>query len=284
MAVSASPAFPILTPAQAAQIPSKSLPIGSQLAYLLDEFTHLALSLFSALSSSTPQPTAATYAALAQVDAKLAGLLPLLAEHTRRQRRIDQLVAKLQQKERHWRSAANTLHSAVKQLEPIVQSGKLDRESMSKAKEANLTPDTILAYARLLAPFTSAPPSSLYPPEQKLGQMDPSGRGLPVGAIPPFPSEAVMRQGRLQFGSRSAEDGGAALGETGEVGARKDANGEPAGPAQSMPNPSQLLELHAKHLAQSRHGADGLGGDSGKSGANGDGDEDDFNFALDLDL
>lgn len=207
----------VLTPAQAALIPSSALPVGLQLSHLVNEFTTLSLSLFAALSSAAPLPTAAIYDALAAVDAKLAALLPLVAEHQRRERRVQALVDSLRTQEQAWQDGAHTLHSAIAALAPVVASGKLDRAAISASATdgEHLTPTTILSYARLLAPFTSAPPSSLYPPDQKLavGSIDPSGRGLPVGAIPPFPTEGAMRRGRLQFGR--TDEG---MGETTEVG------------------------------------------------------------------
>lgn len=219
MAVPAS--VSALSPEQVALIPSRTLPIGAQLSYLINEFTTLSLSLFAALSSPTPQPTAATYASLALVDEKLAALLPLVAEQQRRERRIQLLVDVLRSKEHAWQAGAAALHSAITTLDPVIESGKLDRAAIAASDPASvgggaLTPATILAYGRLLAPFTSAPPSSLYPPEQRLGagSIDPSGRGLPVGAIPPFPTEGAMRRGRLQFGR--TDEGG--MGETTEVG------------------------------------------------------------------
>ncbi|KAL8292924.1 hypothetical protein RQP46_000618 [Phenoliferia psychrophenolica] len=218
--------------------------MGVQLSYLTEQFTTLSLSLFAALSSGSPLPTAAIYDALAGVDAKLVALLPLVAEHQRRERRVQQLVDTLRGQERAWQDGAETLHGAIAALDPIVKSGKVDRASIAASDPAvaDLTPATILSYARLLAPFTSAPPSSLYPPDQKLavGSIDPSGRGLPVGAIPPFPTEGAMRRGRLQFGR--TEEGG--MGETTEVGVRKEKKETDV----RKPDPGEQLQLHAKQL------------------------------------
>lgn len=209
--------LPPLTPAQAALIPSRSLPIASQLSHLLAEFTTLSLSLFSVLSSSTPSPTSTStiYASLSTLDQKLADILSLAAEHQRQQRHIDALVNSLRTTDLAWRSTTSTLHSSLSTLSPIIISGSLDRSliASSAPSKAALTPSTLLSYARLLAPFTSAPPSSLFPLEQRAASMDPSGRGLPSGAFPPFPTEGAMRRGRLQFGQSGVD-----CGEVGEVG------------------------------------------------------------------
>ncbi|GAA6064248.1 hypothetical protein JCM10212_006000 [Sporobolomyces blumeae] len=295
-----------LSPSEIAQIPSASIPIGPQISHLLNEFTTLSLqlfTLFSASSTSLPQPlatlTAPIYASLAALDRKLARLVSLLEQHQARQRRINALIESLQTLDSTWYRSAETLHDCVERLEPILASGRADRRKIDVARAPALTSTAILSYARLLAPFTSAPPSSLYPPNEKLrgvGATDPTGRSLPVGAIPPFPTEGVMRRGRLQFGRETQ-----ALGQTNEVGMRK--------PSPSHPNatasPKTLLELEARHHPQNGGqaqdgssttatdpyglGTTGLGVPSyGVATANGGGgeeaDDDDEDFEFDLDL
>lgn len=73
---------------------------------------------------------------------------------------------------------------------------------------AKLKPSTVLAYARMLGPYTSAPPRHVSP------DMDTVDRGDPVsipGALLPYPTEEVMRRGRLGF------DEVGAIGETTEM-------------------------------------------------------------------
>ncbi|GAA5859427.1 hypothetical protein JCM1840_004612 [Sporobolomyces johnsonii] len=232
----AVPVLPLpLTPSEIAQIPSASIPIGPQITHLLSEFTSLSIQLFTLLSSPSRAPsnssTAPIYLALSHLDAKLARLLAMLATHQARQSRIAHLIETLRTLDQSWHSSAQTLHRCVAQLDPIVTSGASDRAAIASASSSDLTAPALLSYARLLAPFTSAPPSSLYPPEEKLrgvGATDPTGRSLPPGAIPPFPTEAAMRRGRLQFGREAA-----GMGETNEVGARRDGAVQPdQGPAQ----------------------------------------------------
>ena len=204
-----------LTPAQIALIPSPSLPIGPQLSHLLQEFTALSLSLFTILALPTPPPgaTAPIYASLALLDRKFVSLLALAARHEDLQRRIDSLSTSLSTLETSWQQTTSTLHSSIASLSPILASGKASRASIETTSLSSLTPSTLRSYARLLAPFTSAPPSSLFPSEVRERTMDPSGRALPEGALPPFPTEGAMKRGRLQFGRGEVE-----LGETGEVG------------------------------------------------------------------
>lgn len=216
-----------LSPAQLASIPSASLPLGPQLALLLQEFQRLSLQLFALLSQSSPSassPAASIYAQLAALDRQLAGLMPLLEAHQNRQARIEELISELKTTEDAWQNGARALHDAKKALTPVIQSGAVDRKAIERSAPPEdatsmLTPSTILSYARLLAPFTSAPPSSVLLSEQQLigdgagAHLDPTGTRLPPGAWPPFPTEGAMRRGRLQFGK---EDVG--MGETGEVG------------------------------------------------------------------
>ncbi|GAA5980064.1 hypothetical protein JCM11641_008276 [Rhodosporidiobolus odoratus] len=211
-ATTTPPPAPPLSPEEAAQIPSSSLPIGSQISHLLSEFTTLSVQLFALLSSTSTSLTASSsgmqpiYAALAVVDEKLARLLVMYDEHQRKQRRVEALVASLRTLDKSWHTSAHTLHSCLADLAPILESGAADRAAIAAAKQARLTPSALLSYAKLLAPFTSAPPSSILPSAEErekvkgLGATDPMGRSLPMGAIPPFPTEAVMRRGRLQFG------------------------------------------------------------------------------------
>lgn len=218
-----------LTQDEVAAIPSASLPIRLQISHLLGEFTQLTVQLFAIISTTSPSALPAAgiksatepiYEALAAVDRKFAALLVMYDSHRRRQRRIEALIRDLGTFDSQWRDSARTLQQCLADLSPVIESGALDRKAITTARQAQLKPNTVLSYARLLAPFTSAPPASLFPPEVKLkgvGATDPTGRTLPAGAFPPFPTEATMRGGRLQFGSEGLLHG--YLGETEQVGA-----------------------------------------------------------------
>ncbi|KAK4704112.1 hypothetical protein P7C70_g2098, partial [Phenoliferia sp. Uapishka_3] len=276
--------------------PSSSTPVGPHLLSLLTLIQTHSLLLFTALSSPTPPATLpTTIQTLLSLSTQLSDLLPLIAEHQRQERRVQQLVRKLETMQGEWVTGVTSLRSAVGGLKGIVQSGALDRQSIALSSTADpdvLTPKTILAYARLLAPFTSAPPESLYPPDQKLS-IDPSGRGLPVGALPPFPTEGVMRRGRLQFGREGVEGMGELVG--GEHypntiysvrnlvlifvlvclcrAERKDPN--PKETDKKEKNPEEQLKLAAKQQERLLH-------EGGQK--QGEGQDDDFAFELDLDL
>jgi hypothetical protein len=257
-----------LTQDEVARIPSASLPIGLQISHLLGEFTQLTIQLFAIISTTSPsallsaaaaaaaagtQSSSATepiYEALAAVDRKLAALLVMYDSHRRRQRRIEALIRELGSLDSQWRDSALTLQQCLADLSPVIESGALDRKAISTARQADLKPETVLSYARLLAPFTSAPPASLFPPEVKLkgvGATDPTGRTLPAGAIPPFPTEATMRGGRLQFGSEGLLHG--YLGETEPVGAGTFSTATRIANLASVPNRWRSYTI----LSSSRH-------------------------------
>ncbi|GAA5991647.1 hypothetical protein JCM10908_001072 [Rhodotorula pacifica] len=294
-----------LTPDEVAQIPSPSLPIGLQISHLVAEFTRLTIQLFGVISTTSPSlaaagssssaggggggasssPTEAIFEALSAVDEKLAALLVMYDAHQRRQRHISSLIHELGTLDSKWRSSALTLEECISSLSPIVQSGALDRKAISLAQEAHLNPDTLLSYARLLAPFTSAPPASLFPPEVKLkgvGATDPTGRTLPAGAIPPFPTEATMRRGRLQFGREGLLQG--YLGETEEVGGRRDSitgalippdhNAPSANANAAAANGHKPADTAARLEHEAKAHADGQDGEAAGT--------DDFVFDLDL--
>jgi hypothetical protein len=204
-----------LTPIEIELIPSRALPLTPQLTHLLDIFTALSLQLFTHLTVKEPlsghaAKTANIFQDLVLLDIKLAGVIKLVVEHQQKKVHIDSLISSLNETEASWRRTTKLLYSSVQTLKPIVASGELDRRNIAAARSAAVTPSVLLAYARLLAPFTSAPPSALFTAQEKMepGAMDPSGRGLPINARPPFPTEGMMRSGRLQFGEREGEVGG----------------------------------------------------------------------------
>ncbi|GAA5951945.1 hypothetical protein JCM3765_005149 [Sporobolomyces pararoseus] len=290
-----------LSPTEAAQIPSTRLPISCQLSHLLSEFASLSIQLFTILSSpANPSVqlstlTAPIYASLSEIDSKLSKLVQLVALHQQRQQRINSLVNQLESLSSTSHSSTETLAACLSKLDPIISSGKLDRSSIELASPSSdhgpLSSTALLSYARLLAPFTSAPPSSLYPPAEKLrtkslGSTDPTGRTLPPGAIPPFPTEGVMRRGRLQFGR---EFGGDGLGQTGEIGAHRD--GQELHPNQNgidAGGKDPTMERLQYEARQYENGVGAAGSSNFASAVNNGNDEDEeeeeeqFEFDLDL--
>ena len=161
---------------------------------------------------------------LSAIDEKLAELLHKAQTHAQNQKRIEELEDALLQHEIDWRREINQLESDRKVLKAIVDRGKKEKEAIGQARKgvilihkayipqgrilngfpaAALKPSTILSYARLLAPYTSAPPQhrSVLPGILGSNQPPPSTGpgGLPPGSILPYPTEEVMRRGILAF-------------------------------------------------------------------------------------
>ena len=168
---------------------------------------------------------------LADLDEQLARLANKAIEHDENARRIQQLEDALVQYDHAWREQVMDLEAQRVKLAALTLAGKTERESIETAKKggyarprcsevltlyiviARLKPSTILSYARLLAPYTSAPPRSLFPG----GNAPDSLASLPPGSILPFPTEEIMRRGRLAFtqmaeiGETAPQTGGTCL-------------------------------------------------------------------------
>ncbi|KAL7009174.1 hypothetical protein EMMF5_001372 [Cystobasidiomycetes sp. EMM_F5] len=217
-------------------VASDEVPVSASLLAVLSQFSEHVSTIFDDLSrpsyagtglAATNQPSAkaasssaapstiSSLRALGQLDERLAILLDKAGQHVRNQRRIEQLEAQLEVYEKEWASEVIQLENNRVLLEKLLTQGAKEREAIQQAEKAQLTPSTILSYARLLAPFTSAPPRSILPE----GNQAASLADLGPGAILPYPTEEVMRRGRLAFA------------EVGEIGETTAAAGAPPAPA-----------------------------------------------------
>ncbi|KAK9897800.1 hypothetical protein P389DRAFT_195388 [Cystobasidium minutum MCA 4210] len=206
--------------------PQQALPVSVQLLQCLEQFSQHTQAIFDDLSKSNAQqqqhqPSTSTgnqqrtdsqvpYARalsslteLSSIDEKLAELLNKAQVHAKNQKRIEELESKLVQHEIEWRREVNQLESDRKKLKRLLDRGKKDKESIQQAKKAALKPSTILSYARLLAPYTSAPPRNKASMLRLPGITQPAPPtgpgGVPQGSILPYPTEEVMRRGILAF-------------------------------------------------------------------------------------
>lgn len=211
----------------------------------LNRFIALTNSLFSLLASpssstSLPPSTTALYRQLAATHTELAALLLTLEKHQRQRIVVNSLVQELRVVEEAWTESTIILQRSVQKLDPIIRSSKQDIINISQAcpppsaslpisdspttassDAEGITTKTLLAFARHLAPFTSAPPTSLFSAQER--ELDyTTGRGLPEGANPPFPLEDMLRRGRLLFDSADQ----AGLGSTTDAIATAGADGE----------------------------------------------------------
>lgn len=208
----------------------------AQCNIVLDELSRGSSQPLQQQASTTPTagvlPSAVANTALrtlADLDEQLARLANKAIEHDDNARRIQQLEDALVLYEHAWREQVMDLEAQRVKLAALTLAGKTERASIETAKKggcarrrccevltlciviAQLKPSTILSYARLLAPYTSAPPRSLFPG----GNAPDTLAGLPPGSILPFPTEEIMRRGRLAFtqmaeiGETAPQTGGA---------------------------------------------------------------------------
>lgn len=122
------------------------------------------------------------------------------------------------------REAKEESERAARESERARVYNKLALPSSSSEQDADADDDdgqTVLGYARLLAPFTSAPPSSLRPDTAAAGESaEQQQQRLPAGGRVPFPTEAHLRAGRLWALSQGVQIPGRIPGggETAEIG------------------------------------------------------------------
>lgn len=223
--------------------------VSVELLELLDAFAQHASTIFADLSRAkgAPQAPAPTephqghassgasaaaaaergtlraWAALGEVDEQLAHELRRAKTHEANQRRIEELEGELGRYELAWRDEVEMLERERNCLAKFVDRGRRESDRIAKAKRAALTPSTVLAYARLLAPYTSAPPrSGVADAKPAAGLAD-----LPLGALLPYPTEEVMRRGRLAFA------------QVGDLGETRDVTGvRPASPLSTLAAPA----------------------------------------------
>ncbi|PLW31125.1 hypothetical protein PCASD_12444 [Puccinia coronata f. sp. avenae] len=141
----------------------------------------------------------------------------------------------------HFKNKLDLIFDLKNQLDRICSDGQNEKNHFAKLNDLALTPGHIMSYARLIAPYTSAPPApTTTDPEQPinlstgLDLQDPSLRFLM-----PFPTEDVIRRGRMGQemsapvnGTNDALNGGTEIGAL--LGEIRTADG--ARPTQTQPN------------------------------------------------
>jgi hypothetical protein len=213
---------------------TSTVPVCVALHDALDTYGRVSQQLFATLQSSrsAAQGPAATelLETLARLDADLGGLLDRAAQQAATQAKIDDLLARIRAYDRSWREDVREAAKWKKVLDAAVEEGQRDRAHIEGAAKgapdhaparrplnpqsaAELDPAAILAYARRLAAFTSAPPLAK---NRKLGE--PGGLDLRAlaqlpGARLPYPTEDMMKRGRLGMADSLVTDAGG-VGET----------------------------------------------------------------------
>lgn len=145
-------------------------------------------------SVANPAAIPRLYSALASTTDDLAGLLEEARQHQRAHQAMLKQKAQVLAMEKQVRAMLVTLETGRSELQSLVNQGKETAEIMERASKgwfagfsvlivAPIDTARLLAHAQALAPYTSAPVSTL------LG-------AVPL-AFPPYPSEAEMRSGRM---------------------------------------------------------------------------------------
>jgi len=158
----------------------------------LAEFTTLTQTLFLSLAPSpTKQPPAPPSSSFLACDASLAEALRQARRHQIKQRRIEALKEEVLELEGKLREICMALENGRKELEEILEEGEERVKTIEQAKEGAAPYNALLSYASILSTFTSAPPSAVpLAADQR----------APANFRPPFPTEEMMRKGRLNEG------------------------------------------------------------------------------------
>lgn len=179
---------------------------------------------------------------IAQLENYLYSLLEIHSTHDRNSKQIQNLYLTLSNlNSNHFKNKLDLIFDLKNQLDRICSDGQNEKNHFAKLNDLALTPGHIMSYARLIAPYTSAPPApTTTDPEQPinlstgLDLQDPSLRFLM-----PFPTEDVIRRGRMGQemsapvnGTNDALNGGTEIGAL--LGEIRTADG--ARPTQTQPN------------------------------------------------
>ncbi|MBW0534831.1 hypothetical protein O181_074546 [Austropuccinia psidii MF-1] len=231
---------------------SRDQPLIYQFKTFLHLFNRITHSIFAQTSSpSFFQPNQPTpHQLLLQLDKSekfLISLLKLQLEHDLNTKRILNLSSTISHIKNHLiQPKINHLYQAEKILKQICQDGQIDQNNFNQINSLALTPIHIMAYARLIAPYTSAPPAPSTGNQQQ--PINPTaGLDLQNPAlrfIMPFPTEDVIRRGRMgqEMSATLIEDprliqNGVDMGHV--LGQTRTADGaRPAQPAQQMAYPT----------------------------------------------
>jgi len=156
----------------------------------LNRFEKCAEELFRSLSvPNSSRPAGPSPDDLLAADAELAAALQQVRRHEVNQRRVEQLKDEVLDLDSKLRHVWSTLEESRKELEDVLEEGDLRLKEMDSVAKGAVPYSALLAYASLISPFTSAPPTSYGP--------IPSDQPAPPWIKPPFPNEEKMRAGRL---------------------------------------------------------------------------------------
>ncbi|WFD29055.1 hypothetical protein MSPP1_000059 [Malassezia sp. CBS 17886] len=174
--------------------------------------------------------------ALAQLEKTLADKMLLIAQHQANQAKIAPLLVHVRERDERQRAAIARIAALRQDLRAQLAAADASRQEWENAQAAPLDYGDVLEYAQRLARYTSAPPgyrlqgdhvdgvgagvqTSARPapdynqnPSRAAAYYDPAMPSIPQQL--PFPSDMLMRQGRLYMDAAvdTAADAGAASG------------------------------------------------------------------------
>lgn len=210
--------------------PSRTDPIINQFQSFLNNYKILTNSIFHQISSNNTIPNQTPQKLLndlSQLDQYLIKLLSLHAEHDQNCKKMNHLMNQIHRiGHRSIDEKIRKIYDAEKKLNSICLDGEKEKESFRRIESLSLKPTQILNHAKLIAPYTSAPPA---PPTTNPNNATVATAGLDLQDpalrfLMPFPTEDIIRRGRMgqemsgldpsEMGKLGGPDLGPVVGET----------------------------------------------------------------------
>ncbi|WAQ89202.1 hypothetical protein PtA15_10A626 [Puccinia triticina] len=237
--------------------PNDQKPLANQFEVFLNQFNRITQTVFNQIASSSQSSLSSSSSTtssnqlnnismlqeIVQLETYLYNLLEIHSQHDRNSKKIQNLYLTLTElNSNHFKKNLDQIFAIKNKLDIICSDGQNEKTRFEKLNDLALTPGHIMSYARLIAPYTSAPPAPSTDPDQPINPcsgldlQDPSLRFLM-----PFPTEDVIRRGRMgQEMSAPVNGANDAVNSVTEIGALlgeiRTADG--ARPTQTIPNPN----------------------------------------------
>ncbi|KAH9447939.1 hypothetical protein Pst134EB_021929 [Puccinia striiformis f. sp. tritici] len=193
--------------------PNDHQPLTNQFELFLNQFNQITQTVFNQIASSSLLSSSSSSATssnqlheismlqeIIQLKSYLYNLLEITSKHGRNSKKIQNLYLTLSKlNSNHFKKKLDQIFAIKNKLNTICSDGQNEKICFEEHKNLALTPNHIMSYARLIAPYTSAPPAPSTAdqdqpinPSTGLDLQDPSLRFLM-----PFPTEDVIRRGRM---------------------------------------------------------------------------------------
>ncbi|KAA1100072.1 hypothetical protein PGT21_028908 [Puccinia graminis f. sp. tritici] len=195
--------------------PNDHQPLTNQFEVFLNQFNRITQTVFTQIASSSSSslssssstinsnqtnPEITVLQEIIQLEIYLYKLLEINSQHDRNSKKIQNLYLTLNSlNSNQFKKKLDQIFSIKNKLDLICSDGQNEKNRFAELNQLALTPGHIMSYARLIAPYTSAPPAPSTAdqdqpinPSSGLDLQDPSLRFLM-----PFPTEDVIRRGRM---------------------------------------------------------------------------------------